>query len=159
MQRPRSRVLAFAFAGLVLVATGAAQAIEKVAPDPKAVELVGQLITALRTPDETARAAAVKPLVHRTLLDPAGADLSADVKRFQFKKASVGAHNYKLPIEIYEVHKGNPVTIGFRETAQKGRRDKYFIQPTDSKFRPAPIIVFVPEDGSGLYIENMGSLN
>lgn len=99
------------------------------------------------------------PLVHKTLLSGDGKDLAATIKPYSYKKAVTGAPFYKLPIEITEVHKGNVTTVGFKETAEKGRKDKYFVAKKDAAAgRPAPIIVFWPEDGSEPKVIDMGSL-
>jgi len=98
-------------------------------------------------------------LVHKSLLTSNGKDLSSNVKNFSYKKACDNIKFYKIPAVITEVHKGNTYTVGFKETAQLGRSDKYFIAKKDGVGgMPAPIIIFFPQDGSSPKILNMGSL-
>ena len=147
-------------AAAVLLFATSAGAVEKIEPDAKVAALVKQTLAALQLPNDAARLKALLPLVHRSLKTADGGDLARTVKDFSFKKASRGAGNY-LP-EITEVHKGAVSTVGFKETAQRCRRDKYFVKPKDPDgkgFRAAPIHVCVPEDGSAPTILDFGSLN
>ena len=134
-------------------------AIEKIKPDSKGTELVNNLVKALSIEDPDERLQAVIPLVHKSLLTSNGQDLDRNVKDFSYKKAYNNVKFYQYPVSIYEVHKGNVLTIGFRETAERGRIDKYFINKKPGvNGRPAPIHVFWPEDGGAPSIVNMGSL-
>ncbi len=136
-----------------------ASAIEKIRPDPKGTELVNNLVKALSIEDPDERLKAVIPLVHKSMLTSDGQDLDRNVKDFSYKKAYNNVKFYQYPVSIYEVHKGNVLTIGFRETAERGRIDKYFINKKPGvNGRPAPIHVFWPEDGGAPSIVNMGSL-
>ncbi len=149
-----------AFCALSLCGIAPANAIEKIPPDAKVLELVNKTLTALNEKDEAARVKALLPLVHKSLKNAAGDDLTRNIKDFSFKKASVGAPNYASPVTIFEVHKGNVSTVGFKETAQKCRRDKYFINVKEGTVgRPAPIHVCLPEDGTEPTILDFGSLN
>lgn len=134
-------------------------AIEKISPDPRGTELVNKLLNALSIEDPAERLKAVIPLVHKSLLTSDGSDLSRDIKDFSYKKAYNNVKFYQIPASIREVHKGRVMTIGFRETAEKGRTDKYFInKKPGTTGLPAPIHVFFPEDGGAPSIVNMGSL-
>jgi hypothetical protein len=134
-------------------------AIEKIAPDPVAAKLVGDFLSALSIADEAARLQAVLPLIHDSLKSPDKQDLSKDAKRFSYKKAVDGVKFYKIPVELGEVHKGSVSTVGFKETAEKGRRDKYFVKKKDGVAGlPAPIHVFTPEAGGAPKILDFGSL-
>lgn len=157
---PRRALLATCIAlALVFTAGGPAGAIEKIDPDPRAVELVNKLLAALSIEDEGARLQAVLPLVHKSLRDSAGTDLAPMVKRYSYKKASDNVQFYQQPVQIYEVHKGRVSTVGFRDTAERGRRDKYFVMKKPGvPGRPAPISVFIPESGAAPSIIDMGSL-
>jgi len=136
-----------------------ALAIDKIKPNPKAVKLVNNLMEALSIKDGDARLKAVIPLVHKSMLTPDGKDLTSNVKRFSYKKAYNNVKFYKVPVEIYQVHRGTVTTIGFKKTAERGRTDKYFVKKKDGiKGFPAPIHVFWPEDGGDPKIVNMGSL-
>jgi hypothetical protein len=136
-----------------------AQAVEKIDPDPAAVELCSKLLEALCTENYDARIKAVLPLVHSSLRNRQGTDLDRTVKDFSFKKASGAAKLYGPPAVVTEVHKGRESTIGFRETAERGRTDKYFVAKLDpANGRPAPLHVFWPSNGGKPSIVNMGSL-
>ncbi|MBI2267285.1 MAG: hypothetical protein HYU64_19325 [Armatimonadetes bacterium] len=136
-----------------------ARSIEKISPDPRGVALVDELVKALSVSDENARLNAVLPLVHKSLLSRDGKDLDRNVKEFSYKKAYQNVKFYKQPVEIHEVHKGNVMTIGFKETAERGRRDKYFIKKKDGiNGMPAPIHIFWPENGGDPKVVDMGSL-
>lgn len=136
-----------------------AQAIEKIDPDPVAVNLCSQLLESLQLGDHDATIKAVLPLVHPSLRNRQGTDLDRNVKEFSFKKASAAAKLYGPPAQVSEVHKGRESTIGFRETAERGRTDKYFLAKIDpANGRPAPLHVFWPANGGKPSIVNMGSL-
>jgi hypothetical protein len=136
-----------------------ARSIEKIKPDGQAVKLVNRLLKALSIEDYDQRVKAVLPLVHKSLKTSDGRGLDGNIERFSFKKAYQNVKFYRIPISIYEVHKGRPVTIGFRETAERGRKDKYFVNKKDGVAgRPAPITVFWPEKGGKPTIVGMGSL-
>ncbi|MBP7283942.1 MAG: hypothetical protein KBA66_20320 [Leptospiraceae bacterium] len=65
----------------------------------------------------------------------------------------------KLVVELGDVHKGTFSTVGFKETAEKGRRDKYFIKKKEGlNGMPAPIHVFIPENGGAPKIYDFGGL-
>lgn len=134
-------------------------AIEKISPDPKGTELVNNLLKALSIEDPEERLKAVIPLVHKSLLTSDGQDLSRDTKDFSYKKAYNNVKFYQIPVSIYQVHKGNVMTIGFQETAERGRIDKYFVNKKPGvNGRPAPIHVFWPDGGGAPSVVNMGSL-
>ncbi len=142
-----------------LLGAGPAQAIEKIQPDAKAVTLITAFLKALQTPDEAARVKAVLPLLHKSMKTDDGQDLPGTVKRYSFKKASDNVKFYKVPAQIFEVHKGRTVTVGFKATAETGRTDKYFVQKNDGVAgRPAPLHVFFPADGGAPTLINIGSL-
>ncbi|MDQ7825847.1 MAG: hypothetical protein RDV48_23800 [Candidatus Eremiobacteraeota bacterium] len=145
--------------GLILMLGAArAQAIEKIKPDPAAVALLNEFLTALSIPDDEKRLKAVLPLVHKSLIAKNG-DLDRNVKDFSYRKACENVRFYQQPASIYEVHKGNVFTIGFKETAEQGRNDKYFInKKAGVAGRPAPLHVFFPSSGGPPKITNMGSL-
>ncbi len=134
-------------------------AIEKIAPDPAAVKLVGEFMSALTITDESERLQTILPMVHDSLKTKDKKDLFSSVKQFSYKRAVDMVKLYKNPVEIGEVHKGNSMTIGFKETAEKGRRDKYFVKKKDGiNGLPAPIHVFIPEGGGAPKIYDFGSL-
>jgi len=136
-----------------------ARAWENIDPDPEAVQLINDFLGALSIEDDTERLQAVIPLVHKSLLTRDGDDLDRDTKEFSYKKAYSNVKFYSQPADITEVRKGTPTTVGWEETAEAGRVDKYFIDKKDGvDGMPAPIEVFWPEDGGPPKIYYMGSL-
>ena len=134
-------------------------AIEKIDPDPKGVQLCENFLKACLIEDPKARLEAVIPLLHKSMLSKDGKDLDRNVKEFSYAKACGGAKFYAIPVEIYEVHKGNVTTVGFKETAERGRSDKYFVsKKAGQPGRPAPLHVFWPEGGGEPKLINIGSL-
>lgn len=149
--------LSAATAGLLASASGAA--IEKIDPDPKGVKLCSDLLAALSRESEAERVQATVPLLHKSLLSDDGKDLARQIREFSFKKAAAGAKFYAQPAEIFEVHKGLEQTIGFQNTAERGRVDKYFVKKKEGAAgRPAPLHVFWPKDGGEPKLVNIGSL-
>jgi hypothetical protein len=134
-------------------------AIEKIEPDPAAVKLVNEFMNALTISDEAERLQAILPLVHDSLKTGDKKDLFSSVKQFSYKRAVSMIKLYKLPAEIGDVHKGTVSTVGFKETAERGRRDKYFVKKKEGvNGMPAPIHVFIPENGGAPKIFDFGSL-
>lgn len=151
-----TRILCLLF---LLMLTPLLLAIEKIDPDPKGVELCEKFLRACQIEDPQARLQAVLPLLHRSLLTNDGKDLAPSVKDFSYKKACSGARFYALPVEIYEVHQGKVTQVGFKETAEAGRTDKYFVsKKAGVSGRPAPLHVFWPEGGGEPRLINVGSL-
>jgi hypothetical protein len=129
--------------------------IEKIQADPKITNLINQLVEVLSLEDESIRIQKLLPLIHDSMKTNDKKDLFTNVKQFSYKKAVSGISRYKIPVELGEVHKGKPVTI----EGVKGRRDKYFIRKKEgSTGMPAPIHVFIPEDGSEAKIIDFGSI-
>lgn len=148
--------LVFAF---ILMAVAHSMAIEKISPDPKGVELVNKLLSALSISDGDERMKAVVPLVHKSMLTGDGRELDRNTRDFSYKKACSNVKFYEQPARVTQVHKGNTYTIGFAETAEKGRSDKYFIAKKPGVAgMPAPVIIFWPENGGEPKVVNMGSL-
>ena len=145
--------------GWVMLLGRASHAVERIAPDPRGVELVNSFLKALSVQDEQVRLQAVLPLMHRSCLTPDGRDLDRNVKEFSYRKACGGVGCYEIPAVVTEVHKGNITTIGFRETAETGRTDKYFVaKKAGVAGRPAPLHVFFPASGGAPTLVNIGSL-
>jgi len=142
-----------------LLVSHQAPAIEKISPDAKAVEVINKLLAAFSLTDSELRLKAVIPLLHKSMYTNDGKDLSKNVKDFSYKKAVENVKFYSIPAVITEVHKGNVTAIGFKETAERGRTDKYFVGKKDAKNgRPAPIHIFFPENGGEPKVVNIGSL-
>jgi len=158
LPKVRLAIGALSLAGLFLMSQAQA-GIVKIDPDAKAVEVINQTLTALETPNETTRIQMLEKLLHKSMLGPGGKGLDPSVQRFSYKKAVQNAQFYKNPVEIYEVHQGNVSTVGFKTTAEKGRRDKYFIQKKEGVAgRPAPVHIFWPDNGSAPKVLDFGSL-
>ena len=133
--------------------------VHKIASDPRAEAKVTALLRALSIEDESERKRAVAANLHKSLLLPDGT-MERNVEQYSFKKASENVQFYRIPAAIHEVHEGNSVTVGFKETAERGRRDKYFVLKKEGvNGLPAPIHVFWPEsDGAEPSVLDMGSL-
>lgn len=128
-------------------------------PDPAAVARVKALVAALDEPDEAKRVKALLPLLQRSLLNEAGDDLDPFVRRYSFAKASAGVRFVARPVQVVQVRRGRPVTLGAGATAQRGRQDLYFVaRPAGATGSPAPVGVFFPDDGGPPTIADFGSL-
>jgi hypothetical protein len=129
------------------------------APDPAAVKLVDDFMTALRIAGDEESAKATLPLVHKSLLNPAKDDLSQDLRRFSFKKAHDNAKFYAAPVKVTRVRSTGITAIGFKQTAEAGSVVDYFIAKKDGvSGMPAPVRIFFPKDGGAPKIAYMGSL-
>ena len=129
--------------------------IEKIQADPKITNLVNQLAEFISIEDESTRIQKLLLIVHDSMKTDDKKDLNSNIKQFSYKKAVSGISRYKIPIELGEVHKGKLVTIN----SIKGRRDKYFIKKKEGvSGLPAPIHIFIPEDGSEAKIIDFGSI-
>jgi hypothetical protein len=145
---------------LILAASAMpSQAAEKIPPDERAVKLLNDFMAALAIPDSEAREQAVVPLVHKSLLTADGKRLDDNTRPFSYKKACQNAKFYQHPVKIKYVLKGGVYTIGFGDTAERGRTDRYFLEKKEGVAgMPAPILVFWPDSGGDPKITNMGSL-
>ncbi len=130
-------------------------------PDPAAVELLNRFFTILQTPDEVQRLQAVLPLMHKSLLfqDKTGITLDRSIREFSYPRALKAMNMYQHPVHVSEVQRGQVTTIGFQDSGERGRVDKYFIAKLPGVTgRPAPIDVFFPESGGNPSLVNFGSL-
>ena len=129
--------------------------------DPRAEKVLNDFLGAL-TANEANFDAAVKaalPYLHKSLLGPGGGDVTADLRRFSFKKAWSNAKFYAQPVKITRVRKTGTSAIGFQETAEKGKVVDYFVAKKDGVAgMPAPVKVFFPEGGGEPKISYVGSL-
>ncbi|MBI2340263.1 MAG: hypothetical protein HYU99_07865 [Deltaproteobacteria bacterium] len=127
--------------------------------DPGAVELLNKLMTALQEPDEAKSIQAVLPLLHKSLLNADGTDLSRDVKQFSFKKAHGGAPLYANPVKVTRVRETPQTEVGFKATAEGGQVADYFVAKKEGKAgMPAPVKIFFPAGGGAPKILYLGSL-
>ena len=132
--------------------------IEKIEADAKAVQVINHFMHALQLEDPVQKEKAVAALLHKSLLDKAGM-IAPSTKRFSYQKASDNVKFYKVPVQITEVHKGRSVLVGFKETQQRGRIDKYFVAKREGIAGvPAPLHIFWPETGESPKLINIGSL-
>jgi hypothetical protein len=130
-------------------------------PDPGAVRLIDQFFSVLQIPDDAQRVQAVVPLVHKSLLfqDKTGVTLDRNIREFSYPRAIRAMNMYQHPVHVTEVQRGQVCTIGFKDSGERGRVDKYFIAKLPSVAgRPAPIDVFFPESGGQPSLVNFGSL-
>jgi len=127
--------------------------------NPKAEKLLNDFVKALSIGDSDESAKTCIPLVHKSLLNQSGDDLTADLRRFSFKKAHENVKFYQSPVKITRIRKQTTTAIGFGDTAQKGTVYDYFIAKRSGvPGMPAPVQVFFPIDGSAPKICYMGSL-
>lgn len=129
--------------------------------DPRAEKLLNDFFAAL-TANEGDLDAAIKaalPHLHKSLLAPGGSDVSADLRRFSFRKAWQNAKFYAQPIKLTRIRKTGTSAIGFAETAEKGKVCDYFVGKKDGvNGMPAPVKVFFPADGGAPKISYVGSI-
>ena len=154
------RIISILLVCLFMASTfNSALAWENIDPDAKAVALINDFLVALSIEDDTERLEAVIPLVHKSLLTSDGKDLDGNTKDFSYKKAYNNVQFYAYPAVITEARLGEPITVGWEETAEKGRIDRYFIDKKEGiNGMPAPLQIFWPEDGGEPSIYYMGSL-
>ncbi len=139
---------------------GAAPPVAPAAFDlPRGEVMLRSFLTALSLPDEEAAAKAVVPFVHKSLLEKDGASLSAEVRRFSFKKAHGRAKEYALPLLISRTRQSGESGVGFRESAESGAVVDYFLERRRGQTGlPAPVKVFFPSGGGEPKVLYMGSL-
>lgn len=145
----------FSGVALALACIAGPAAADDPAPDPAAVKVLSDFMTALQIADEDASAKAVMPYVHKSLLNPAGTDLSRDLRQFSFHKAHTSARMYPTPVKVTRVRMTNITAIGFKQTAEAGTTVDYFIARNDSA--TVPVRIFFPRSGAPK-IAYMGSL-
>lgn len=129
--------------------------------DPKALQLLNDFFAALSVADENASAKACLKVVHKSLMNPAKDDLTADLRRFSFKKAHDNAKFYAQPIKVTRIRPKNISGIGAKSngTAELGAVHDYFVAKKDgSPGMPAPVQIFFPQGGGEPKIAYMGSL-
>jgi hypothetical protein len=127
----------------------------------KAIEVTNSFMAAVlaHPDDEMAAAKAALPFIHRSEYNNEGTDLKKDRLDFSFKKAWQNAKFYDSPVKITRIQKQSITAIGFAATAQKGTCYKVFIgKKTGVAGLPAPLNVFIPEDGSDPKVYYYGSL-
>ena len=117
-----NRLRGFGFSLLLLASTAAPTLLPKLAHaqldepvDPRAEKVLSDFLAAL-TANEASIDAAIKaalPYLHKSLLGPGGSDVSADLRRFSFKKAWENAKFYAQPVKITRVRKTSTTAIGF----------------------------------------------
>lgn len=132
---------------------------DNVERDKKAEALLNQFLPALQTADFEASIKAALPLLHKSMLNDGGNDITADLRRFGFKKAHENANGYANPVKISRVRDTSTAAIGFGPTAEAGLVVDYFIDKKEGTGgMPAPVKVFFPSDGGAPKISYIGSL-
>jgi hypothetical protein len=139
--------------------TDVAYADEAPTPDPAAVAKISKFIELCVSNtdiNEAGKKVVAASLVHKSKLDPTGAQLNADSLRFAFKKAFENAKLYEP--KITRVVLTGTTAVGFKETASKGKLYKYFVAKKEGVTgMPAPIQVFFPEGGGEPVLYDWGS--
>ncbi len=116
--------------------------------DELAVQLINQLLVALKIQDDDRRQRAVVGLVHKSLLTRDGGDLDWTTKEYSYKKAYRGVHQYEYPVVVVRTTEKREQVVGFAETAERGWVQTYYIKTTDAiKGMPAPVKLFFPLSG------------
>lgn len=129
-------------------------AIEKIKPNDKIINLINKLFVSFMIEDEKERIKAILPLVHDSMKTKDKKYLSRDILLYSYKKAYQNYKFYKFPVEIDYVIKGRNLTIGYKETAEYGRIDKYFIKKKENVAGlSAPISIFIPIKDNVLLID------
>lgn len=151
------RLFVLISAGLLLISVSNAMAQQD---DKKAEALLNQFMQALASSaDQDQAAKAALPYLHRTLLNPAGNDVSDDLRRFSFKKAHTARNAYAVPVKITRIHPTTQTQVGFKETAEAGSVIDYFLAKKDGVAgMPAPVKVFFPNNGGEPKVFYIGSL-
>jgi hypothetical protein len=129
--------------------------------DKAAIAVVNNFMNAINTnaSDEMAAAKAAMPFIHKSEFENDGSNLKKDRLDFSFKKAWQNAKFYDAPVNITRIQKQNITAIGFGNTAQKGTAYKVFIKKKEGVAGlPAPLNVFIPEDGTEAKVYYYGSL-
>lgn len=142
-------------------AEAAAGDIELEKADPRAVKVLGDFFAALAIADENESAKACLKVVHVSLMNPQKNDLSADLRRFSFKKAHDNAKFYASPVKLTRIRPKSITGIGARSngTAELGQVHDYFVAKKDGVAgMPAPVQIFFPQNGGEPKIAYMGSL-
>lgn len=137
--------------------------VTKLMPNEKAVECINTLLKDLRIEDPILREQELLKIMHKSTWfrnTDGTITLDRNIKEFGLPKALRAIHMFDVPIKVKEVHRGNIMTVGFGEFAEKGRVDKYFICRKDDLIcqHPSPILVFWPENESEPKISNFASL-
>jgi hypothetical protein len=157
MKSASSLFLVFALASLPLASRAEAPAPaasdkEKPAapanePDPAAIDVINKVMTALQLDDLEQSVKESTKYLHKSLLSKAGDDISADLRRAGFKKARDNAKQYDVPVKVIRIRATGATSIGFKETAEKGKVVDYMLEKKGGKGLPTPVKIFFPESG------------
>ena len=127
--------------------------------DAAAKALLNKFFKALSISDFEASIKACKPMMHKSLYNAQGNDISPDLRRFGFKKAHDGAKFYTQPVNITRVRETSMSGVGFGDTAEAGQVVDYFVGKKDGVGgMPAPVKVFFPSNGNPAKIFYIGSI-
>ena len=146
----RALLLAFGLISLPLAAHSEEPVKEKPAatePDPAAIDVLNKLMAALQIEDLEASVKESTKYLHKSLLSKAGDDISPDLRRMGFKKARDNVKQYDVPVKVTRVRPTGATSIGFKETAEKGKVVDYMLGKKGGKGLPAPVKIFFPEIG------------
>lgn len=151
----------FRFIGIIVaMLCGLTQTVEaKKMRDQQALMLLNNVFQALQISDFDQSVQASLPYLHRSLLNESGTDITADLRRFGFKKAHEGIAHYAFPVQVKRVRKTGLSAVGFGSTAEEGDVYDYFVEKnTHSSGQPAPVKVFFPKSGQAPKIYYLGSI-
>jgi len=126
-------------------------------PEPAAIGLLNNFMAALQIEDLEQSVKESTKYLHKSLLSKAGDDISPDLRRMGFKKARDNVKLYDVPVKITRVRPTGATSIGFKETAEKGKVVDYMLEKKGGKGLPAPVKIFFPETGDPK-IAYLGSL-
>ena len=129
--------------------------------DERAVKLLGEFLKALtdNKDDMDAAVRAALPMLHKSLKDDRGRDVTRDLRNFSFKKAWQNAGLYARPVDVTRVRTTGISAVGFGKTAEKGKVADYFVAKAEGQpGLPAPVKIFFPADGTDPKIYYVGSL-
>ena len=127
----------------------------------KEVQILNEYVKAMKLgKNKEEKIKAFLTIAEPNLLNGNNIALSPNTERFSFKKDSENAQFYQYPVVITEARIAiRESTIGFGTKARKGKLNKYFIAKKDGVAgRPAPITIFVPNNGGAPKIYGIGSL-
>jgi hypothetical protein len=116
--------------------------------DTRAIELINQLLVALKIEDGNRRLQAVVGLVHRSLLTSDGRDLDWNIKNYSYRKAFQSAHMYKYPAVVARTSEKRDQVVGFAESVERGWVQTYYLEvKSGGGGMPAPVQIFFPASG------------
>lgn len=143
---------------LVRFSAVARESIEKIPPDPKALQIISKLMTALAIPDENARCKALMPYLHWCMLNKSKTDLAHNYKAIIRNRVVPKLKKYGNPPQIHEVHRAtkpesdNPHRFGKFTTYKV---DRYYFKSKDGEVG-GPVVFWWPDGGGDPKVLGIG---